>query len=419
MMQPRFQRGYPRPNQLTDAEYAERRLTDRTYVTKSFTIRVQGSRDYNSPARYVMRVFDDNEEFNQESESLDWTEALVSESPGGRVQVKIQVAREAGRVRLIEIQKLTFKKSGTNLETIASFKREDAARLVELLSNLEQIPVEGAEKFRLPDEVLDEIFQSPGAIEGAYRQDPRKVRALVEQDVSAEDIAAIAHRREIVDRFETLLTSPDQFSAEQARLGDNAGPEQVWQRLFEEESWLLGVGLSEQLLTSWHPDKLEQVVAGSYVAQRGKRVDALMKTNGVVQSLVFAEIKHHNTALLEEVKHPYRPACWAPSKETSGGVTQIQQTVYHATRSIGEHLNKVNDIGDPTGQVSYLVRPRCYLIVGSLSQLEVGPGSINEDKFRSFELYRRNLYEPIVITFDELLARARCLTDLPNNADDE
>jgi hypothetical protein len=45
--------------------------------------------------------------------------------------------------------------------------------------------------------------------------------------------------------------------------------------------------------------------------------------------MVFAEIKHHETQLLLG-NSPYRPACWAVSDELSGGVTQIQQTVYRA-----------------------------------------------------------------------------------------
>ncbi|RWA16593.1 Shedu anti-phage system protein SduA domain-containing protein [Mycolicibacterium brumae] len=58
-----------------------------------------------------------------------------------------------------------------------------------------------------------------------------------------------------------------------------------------------------------------------------------------------------------------------------------------------------------TGEYTYVVRPRSFLIVGSLDQLR-GPGGIQKEKYESFELYRRNLYEPEIVTFDELLARA-------------
>jgi hypothetical protein len=39
------------------------------------------------------------------------------------------------------------------------------------------------------------------------------------------------------------------------------------------------------------------VVAGHSIAGAGKRVDALMRTAGRIRSMVFAEIKHHGTAL--------------------------------------------------------------------------------------------------------------------------
>jgi hypothetical protein len=164
--------------------------------------------------------------------------------------------------------------------------------------------------------------------------------------------------------------------------------------------------LGGQLLTSWNPEKLEQPVVGYSVAGAGKRVDALLKTVGTINSMVFAEIKHHSTDLLEKVKDPYRAECWAPSRELAGGVTQIQQTVHRATMDIRERLPDVDDDGFETGGATYLIRPRCYLIAGHLGQLTNENGGVHVAKFRSFELYRRNLYEPQVLTFDELLARA-------------
>ena len=38
-------------------------------------------------------------------------------------------------------------------------------------------------------------------------------------------------------------------------------------------------------------------------------------------------------------------------------------------------------------------------------------GGHDKDRFRSFELYRRNLVEPDVVTFDELLAKAEYLVE--------
>lgn len=137
-------------------------------------------------------------------------------------------------------------------------------------------------------------------------------------------------------------------------MGTN-GKEAKWQRFLETNPWILGAGLSGQLLTAW-----EQTVAGSTIAHDGKRVDALMRTVGAVNSMVFAEIKHHDTDLLHQVSSPYRPSVCAPSRELAGGVTQIQQTVYSARQDIGERARSRFASQDPAA-VSYLIRPRCYL----------------------------------------------------------
>jgi hypothetical protein len=179
------------------------------------------------------------------------------------------------------------------------------------------------------------------------------------------------------------------------------------------------VSLAGQLLRSWDDSKLEKVVAGFSIAGPGKRTDALLRTSGRIRSLVFAEIKHHETALL--ARSEYRPGCWPPSSELVGGVTQIQQTVDRAVRSIGNRLADLDDEGAESGEATWLIRPRSFLIVGDL-QFRGGSGGVHPAKHQSFELYRRNLYEPEVITFDELLARAEwhvTEAEQEDDADDE
>src|SRR5207245_206695 len=128
---------------------------------------------------------------------------------------------------------------------------------------------------------------------------------LIKSDVEAPDVIALAHRRDAVERFRELLTDPGEFAAERERCGGR--PEKVWQEFLEANPWILGISLAGQLLTSWSDERLEQVVAGFSVASPGKRADALLRTAGLVSSLVFAEIKHHETPLLGT---EYRPGAW-------------------------------------------------------------------------------------------------------------
>lgn len=94
-----------------------------------------------------------------------------------------------------------------------------------------------------------------------------------------------------------------------------------------------------------------------------------MMTVGAINSLVFAEIKHHETDLLHQVRHPYRPAVWAPSPELAGGDTQIQQTVHTARDVFKEQVLTRDETGRQDGNTAFFIRPRCFLIAGHLSEI--------------------------------------------------
>lgn len=391
----------------TDVTYADGRLTTRTYVSKSFLW--QFGRDTGHPGRYIHRVFD--EVITEDDDAWDWTNDVVFSTPGGRKQLELQVARTEGVVRKIRIQKVPTNGDATRLEPVLELDREQSARLLDMLRTLDSIPIEGDNTVRVDDDLLRQVFEDPDAIEGVYARNPERFRALIQGDAEASDVIALQRRRAIVATMRQWLEDDDAFSEAS---GEAGGPEKAWQRLLEQNPWVLGVGLAGQLLTSWDPEKLEQAVTGRSIKGVGKRVDALLRTSGAVRSMVFAEIKHHRTDLLAE---EYRPGCWRPSNEVSGAVTQIQQTVHLAVRDLGvDHLQDQGSDGSLLGTGTFLLRPRCFVIVGSLDQLNGEHGGAIPDKVRSFELFRRNLHEPEVITFDELLARAEWHVD---RAEDE
>ncbi len=60
-----------------------------------------------------------------------------------------------------------------------------------------------------------------------------------------------------------------------------------------------------------------------------------------------------------------------------------------------------DDAGSPTGESVFLYQPRSFLVIGSLSEFHTVHG-VNEEKYSSFELFRRDLKSPEVVTFDEL-----------------
>jgi hypothetical protein len=126
--------------------------------------------------------------------------------------------------------------------------------------------------------------------------------------------------------------------------------------------------------------------------------------------MVFAEFKTHRTRLLAEPE--YRSGCWAPSKDLSGGVAQVQGTVNFAAQNIRDRIADLAPDGtEVPGEFSYVIKPRSFLVIDMLDEFIGERGGHDMSRFRSFELYRRNLEGPEVITFDELLAKAEYLVE--------
>jgi len=73
---------------------------------------------------------------------------------------------------------------------------------------------------------------------------------------------------------------------------------------------------------------------------------------------------------------------------------------------IGNELSIEDNHGFPTGERAFLYQPKSFVIIGTLGEF-LRDGSFSREKFGSFELFRRNMTNPEVITFDELLERAR------------
>lgn len=409
---------------LSEEDYIENRLPGRTYISKGFESSKPGSSEKGVPARFVVKVFDDDGA--KGDVTLQGKEWLISETPKRRYQVRFLLAREKGHVQDLYIERIEGPANDRKQYTKFHLNGQQAATLIKLLSNLGNIPLKGEDSVRIDDKILEQLFSDPESLKAAYQQssgNSLRLRELIENDDAAADVIAIANRRKIVARFRKMLEDEQFFNSEKRRMTAR-GDEKVWQRFFEENPWILGAGLSGQLLTGWKNgdnSKLEQVVAGYSIAGDGKRTDALLKTNGIVSSMVFTEIKKHTDSLLKPINrsaNSYRPGVFVPSEDLAGGIVQLQTTVHQAVHDIGDYLSSKDDDGaNIPGEGTYLFHPRAYLIIGTLGELHGSEGGDHVAKIRSFELFRRSISDIEILTYDELLARAEWMTGtmLPNS----
>lgn len=238
-----------------------------------------------------------------------------------------------------------------------------------------------------------------------FRRNPDVVRVVAEEDITTHEITSWAYRRRQLDVYKELLRG----SAEsiKAYKEDNdimqEGEEPAWQFFFEENRWIFGLALDYYMNEGLSPDRLEQTTTGHNFLQNGKRPDALLASVALIRSLCFVEIKTPRKELLGDL---YRDDVWGPSVHLAGAVAQSQKTVYQATRSIAEKFHVEDEDGVESGRPIFSVQPRSFVVVGSLGEFLTPEGAVKKRQFASFELYRRNLVCPEVLTFDELYERA-------------
>jgi hypothetical protein len=289
-----------------------------------------------------------------------------------------------------------------------SFVGGEIRQLIEFLTvTIPSAKLEGQQKVRIADRDIVAVHASTPELRRLLRENPDLLFEMASNQITTRDVVALGYRKKELAHFERLLNEPGFFQSEKeaAKL---RGDEAVWQAFFERNKWIFGYGLTYLFLDGLDEGKLERAVSGFDIQSAGKRVDGLMKTRALVSSLCFIEIKTHYTALLE--RSTYRSEIWAPTKELSGGVAQIQGSVQAAIDTLGSHFGMTNDGGDPTGETLFNIAPRSFLVIGSLGEFATEQGP-NTKRFQAFELYRRNMLRPEIITFDELYGRAKFIID--------
>lgn len=331
-------------------------------------------------------------------------EMVLRQTPAKRYEIKATFLEDDRSIRTLTIQR--YSKSGPLDRQYFSFVGREIDTLISFIAGVRTVPLDGAAKVHLPDDVLRDIVLDQGQARRIFAKNSELFLHLAQQEDITRDLVAVGYRRKQLQRFESLLHDADYFASEKDHL--QCRPEDVWQEFFETNTWIFGYGLSYQFLSKLDERKLEQIVRGRDLTAAGKRSDALMKTRGIISSLCFLEIKRHDSPLLGSAQ--YRPDVWPPSAELTGGVSQVQTTVHAAIESLGHKLMPRDGMGDPTGEILFNIEPRSCLVVGSLKQFQTDRG-INVPKFRSFELYRRHTWRPEIITFDELLQRARFIVE--------
>jgi hypothetical protein len=161
-----------------------------------------------------------------------------------------------------------------------------------------------------------------------------------------------------------------------------------WQKLFNENPFILTLAFGYPIIKF----SGQTYVGGeTFFGTGGKITDFLVKNN-LTNNTALIEIKTPHTSLLDKV---YRKTVYAPSRELSGSINQLLDQKYKFQKEIASRKDnsRIDDIE------SYSVNS--VLIIGKMPD--------DDDQKKSFELFRGNSKDIVIITFDELLEKLKQL----------
>ncbi|MCK5683497.1 DUF4263 domain-containing protein, partial [bacterium] len=174
---------------------------------------------------------------------------------------------------------------------------------------------------------------------------------------------------------------------ETEKLLSQKASESKWQVFLEKNPVILSLAFGYPVV------KLQESasVGGRTLSGSGDKITDFLVKNNLTNNTALVEIKRPSTKLLYQTA--YRDSVYAPSKELSGGVTQILDQKYRFQKEIAtiKDNSGINDIE------TYSVD--CVIIIGTIPT--------EKDKQKSFELYRSNMKDVRIFTFDEMLNKLK------------
>jgi hypothetical protein len=209
--------------------------------------------------------------------------------------------------------------------------------------------------------------------------------ALVEADPDLT--AELAHARIQKSRLASLKEFED-------KLNEGKWSEPEWEQFFFESQWIFGYGLEYRFLGLI---KRQGHFGGTNLSGKGaQRGEFLLGSQATKRFTILVEIKKPQTQLFKD--GVYRSGVPEFSAELVQGISQAQVNARTWDHDGSKTEQNTEDLH---GDSIYTINPDAILVIGHTDQLRT------VDQRTSFTLLRSNMRSPVIITFDELLERAR------------
>jgi hypothetical protein len=383
-----------------DKYYALQRALDKTYFSETF-----GTQFSNFKKKFVHKLMD-----CEKNEYILKDEKTIGVSYNGRRQLKALLLVDSR-----QIEKLIIQQFGEDNNPIknrikeASFHSSEVERLYFFLKSIKEVEFPNESTFNIKDSELSKMLLNKEQTFKLIKDNLDILQDALNNNITKKDLINFGYRKNQLEIFDKLLNEAEYFQSYKDKIQNETGKgitnEGVWQKFFENNTWILGYGLDYIFNSELDSKKLEQVTSGSNFLSKGKRIDALLKSHGAINSICFCELKLNSDSLLKQVKEPYRGESWQISDALAGAIAQIQRTTQKAVKDLSTKTEIKDQEDNLTEEILYLYDPKAFILIGNLNEFIIN-GKINETKFSSFEMFRKNLKNIEIMTFDELYQRA-------------
>lgn len=171
----------------------------------------------------------------------------------------------------------------------------------------------------------------------------------------------------------------------------NNDDEEFWQKIFRENAWVLSQIFASPML--FFDEKA--YIGGKGLGNKGGKVVDFIYQNNFSKDVALIEIKTPNTKILS---NEYRQGAFSIHSDLTGAVVQVLTYKEQLQREYGYLVQNTEDDFKVFNPVS-------VIIAGKITEME-------GKKLQSFELYRKEMKNVLIITFDELFKKVKLLLDL-------
>ena len=260
--------------------------------------------------------------------------------------------------------------------------------LSNILGNPEKHPTQPYPKF-INKLIPNLIAEATSAIdvplepqEQGYTSDPipKRTKRMMEQRpetlVKLRNTIELVSLENLIERYQLML--------------DKTTSESDWQALFQHNPFILSMVFSSPITII----QGQASVGGVGIDRSGNTITDFLVKNSISNNATIIEIKTPGKKLLKSTTS-YRKDLYDVSTELSGGVNQVLDQ----RMEFQQDINRLKVKSKGVWFESYYTTG--VLIIGTMPS--------DEDRQKSFELFRKNSKDVVIITFDELLGKIKQL----------